>query len=139
MQSFALNKNSYRPKSSGIKVVSSGKRIITTSARIAANSIGSTGGNWVAVYLATITYGAIIVPILQDFRANDAIHIINHSESKLLFISDINWEGIELDQIPHVLATISLNDWHPITLKLNPKKINYDAINALFKKKYPDG
>ena len=44
MQSFALNKNSYRPKSSGIKVVSSGKRIITTSARIAANSIGSTGG-----------------------------------------------------------------------------------------------
>ena len=101
--------------------------------------MGKNNTNWVAVYLATVTYGAIIVPILQDFRANDAIHIINHSESKLLFISDINWEGIELDQIPHVLATISLNDWHPITLKLNPKKINYDAINELFKKKYPDG
>ena len=72
--------------------------------------MGKNNSNWVAVYLATITYGAIIVPILQDFKANDAIHIINHSGSKLLFISDINWEGIELDQIPKVLATISLND-----------------------------
>jgi len=101
--------------------------------------MGRNNSNWVTVYLATITYGAIIVPILQDFRANDAIHIINHSGSKLLFISDINWEGIELDQIPHVLASISLNDWHPITLSLDPKKINYDAIAALFKKKHPDG
>jgi len=101
--------------------------------------MGRNNSNWVTVYLATITYGAIIVPILQDFRANDAIHIINHSGSKLLFISDINWEGIELDQIPHVLASISLNDWHPITLSLDSKKINYDAIAALFKKKHPDG
>ncbi len=101
--------------------------------------MGRNNSNWVTVYLATITYGAIIVPILQDFRANDAIHIINHSGAKLLFISDINWEGIELDQIPHVLASISLNDWHPITLSLDPKKINYDAIAALFKKKHLDG
>lgn len=101
--------------------------------------MGRNNSNWVTVYLATITYGAIIVPILQDFRANDAIHIINHSGSKLLFISDINWEGIELDQIPRVLASISLNDWHPITLSLDSKKINYDAIAALFKKKHPDG
>ena len=101
--------------------------------------MGKNNSNWVAVYLATITYGAIIVPILQDFRANDAIHIINHSESKLLFISDINWEGIDLDQIPKVLAAVSLNDWHPISLALDPKKINYDAIAQKFKKKYPDG
>ena len=101
--------------------------------------MGRNNSNWIAVFLATVTYGAIIVPILQDFRANDAIHIINHSGSKLLFISDINWEGIELDQIPHVLATVSLNDWHPITLALNPKKINYDAIQQKFKEKHPNG
>ena len=101
--------------------------------------MGRNNSNWVAVYLATITYGAIIVPILQDFRANDAIHIINHSGSKLLFISDINWEGIELDQIPKVLASVSLNDWHPISLALDPKKINYEAIAQKFKEKYPDG
>ena len=101
--------------------------------------MGKNNSNWVAVYLATITYGAIIVPILQDFRANDAIHIINHSESKLVFISDINWEGIDLDQIPKVKAAISLNDWHPISLALDPKKINYEAVAQKFKEKHPDG
>ena len=54
--------------------------------------MGKNNSNWIAVYLATVTYGAVIVPILQDFRANDAIHIVNHSGSKLLFISDINWD-----------------------------------------------
>jgi len=101
--------------------------------------MGKNNTNWVAVYLATITYGAIIVPILQDFRANDAIHIINHSGAKLLFISDINWEGFDLDQIPHVLASVSLNDWHPFSLALNPKKLNYEAIAQKFKAKHPDG
>ena len=101
--------------------------------------MGKNNSNWVAVYLAAITYGAIIVPILQDFRANDAIHIINHSESKLLFISDINWEGIDLDQIPKIKAAVSLNDWHPISLALDPKKINYEAIANKFKEKHPDG
>ena len=101
--------------------------------------MGKNNSNWITVYLATITYGAVIVPILQDFRANDAIHIVNHSGAKLLFISDYNWEGIDLDQIPHVLAVVSLNDWHPISLALDPKKINYEAIAAKFKAKYPDG
>ncbi len=101
--------------------------------------MGKNNSNWVAVYLAAITYGAIIVPILQDFRPNDAIHIINHSESKLLFISDINWEGIDLDQIPNVLAAVSLNDWHPISLALDPKKINFESIAQKFKEKHPEG
>ena len=101
--------------------------------------MGKNNSNWVAVYLATVTYGAIIVPILQDFRANDAIHIINHSGAKLLFISDINWEGIDLDQIPHVLMSVSLNDWHAISMALDPEKFNYEAIAQLFKQKHPEG
>ncbi len=101
--------------------------------------MGKNNSNWIAVYLATVTYGAVIVPILQDFRANDAIHIVNHSGSKLLFISDINWEGIDLDQIPKVLAAVSLNDWHPISLALDPTKINYESIAQRFKQKHPDG
>ena len=57
----------------------------------------------------------------------------------MLFISDINWEGIELDQIPKVKAAISLNDWHPISLALDPKKINYEAVAQKFKEKHPEG
>ena len=101
--------------------------------------MGKNNSNWVAVYLAAITYGGIIVPILQDFRANDAIHIINHSGAKLLFISDINWEGFDLDQIPNVVAAVSLNDWHPISLALDPKKINLESIAEKYKAKHPDG
>ncbi len=101
--------------------------------------MGKNNSNWIAVYLAAVTYGAIIVPILQDFRANDAIHIVNHSGSKLLFISDINWEGMDLDQIPKVLAVVSLNDWHPISLAFDPKQLNYEAIAQKFKKKHPEG
>ena len=48
--------------------------------------IGRNNTRWCISYLATITYGATIVPILQDFNPNDIIHIINHSESKLLFL-----------------------------------------------------
>ena len=101
--------------------------------------MGKNNSNWVTVYLAAVTYGAIIVPILQDFKANDAIHIVNHSESKLLFISDINWEGIDLEQIPDVMAVISLNDWHPISLTLDPKRINIQTVNELFNSRYPNG
>lgn len=101
--------------------------------------MGRNNSNWVAVYLAAVTYGAIIVPILQDFHANDAIHIINHSGSKLLFISNLNWEGIDLDQIPAVKAVVSLNDWHPISLALDPKRINYERVTTLFKERYPEG
>ena len=77
--------------------------------------MGRNNSCWVATFLATITYGAIVVPILQDFKAADAIHIINHSDAKLLFISDNIWEGIDLEQIPNVKVVVSLNDWHPIS------------------------
>lgn len=101
--------------------------------------MGKNNSKWVATYLATVTYGAIIVPILQDFKANDAIHIINHSESKLLFISDSNWEGIDLDQIPDVLSVFSLTDWHPISVHIPAETITHDAIQRLFSERYPNG
>ena len=61
--------------------------------------VGRNNPRWCITYLATITYGAVIVPILQDFTAADIIHIINHSESRLLFLSTNFWDLIEEDQI----------------------------------------
>lgn len=102
--------------------------------------MGKNNSNWVVTYLATVTYGAIIVPVLQDFKANDAIHIINHSEAKLLFISDANWEGIEHDQIPAVMAVFSLADWHPISMHDDMiATITPDAIFGIFNSRYPNG
>ena len=102
--------------------------------------MGKNNANWVTTYLATITYGAVIVPILQDFKANDAIHIINHSESKLLFITDLIWEHIDVDQVPDLQAVISLNTMDLIVTGL-PKTQAVDkmTIEELFAEKYPNG
>ena len=102
--------------------------------------MGKNNANWVTTYLATITYGAVIVPILQDFKANDAIHIINHSESKLLFITDLIWEHIDVDQVPDLQAVISLNTMDLIVTGL-PKTQAVDkmTIEELFAEKYPQG
>jgi long-chain acyl-CoA synthetase len=102
--------------------------------------MGKNNSNWVTTYLATVTYGAVIVPILQDFKANDAIHIINHSESKLLFITDQIWENIDVEQVPDLQAVISLNTMDLIVAGL-PKKQAVDkmTIEEMFAEKYPNG
>lgn len=102
--------------------------------------MGKNNSNWVTTYLATVTYGAVIVPILQDFKANDAIHIINHSESKLLFITDQIWENIDVEQVPELQAVISLNTMDLIVAGL-PKTQAVDklTIEELFAEKYPNG
>ena len=102
--------------------------------------MGKNNSNWVTTYLATVTYGAVIVPILQDFKANDAIHIINHSESKMLFITDQIWENIDVEQVPDLQAVISLNTMDLIVAGL-PKKQAVDkmTIEEMFAEKYPNG
>ena len=73
--------------------------------------IGKDSARWCIAYMATITYGAIVVPILQDFRPNDVHHIINHSESVFLFVSDRIWETLEEDMIEDIRGVFSLEDF----------------------------
>ncbi len=76
--------------------------------------VGRNSTKWVMAYMATITYGAVVVPILQDFNANDIHHIVNHSEAALLFVSDFIWENLEEDKMPELRAVFSLNDYRCI-------------------------
>ena len=102
--------------------------------------IGRNNTRWCISYIATITYGAVIVPILQDFNPNDVINIINHSESKLLFLGDNFWDDIEGDQIPAIDAVFSLTDYHVIYEKSGDKLTNY-MKNMLqnYREAYPRG
>lgn len=79
--------------------------------------LGKCNTNWVKVFTATITYGAVIVPILPDFNAQDSRHIINHSDSVLLVVSERIWDNIELDALTNIRAAISIE-----TLKLLEEK-----------------
>lgn len=102
--------------------------------------IGRNNTRWCISYIATITYGAVIVPILQDFNPNDVINIVNHSESKLLFMGDNFWDDIEGDQIPNIDAVFSLTDYHVIYEKQGDKLTSYmKNIVSHYREAYPRG
>lgn len=73
--------------------------------------IGKNNANWCIAYMASVTYGAIIVPILQDFNPNDVHHIVNHSESIFLFTSDTIWETLEEEKLLNLRGVFSLTDF----------------------------
>lgn len=73
--------------------------------------VGRNTPQWAITFLATITYGAVIVPILQDFHPNDVMHIVNHSESKMLFLSDNQWENLEEEKMQNVRGVFSITDF----------------------------
>ena len=102
--------------------------------------IGKNTPSWVTVFIATITYGAVIVPILQDFNPNDAQHIINHSESKLLFASKSIWDTIDFDQLHNIKAALSLDDRKLLAEKPGEEvgKCLY-GLSRAFNRKYKSG
>lgn len=102
--------------------------------------IGRNNPRWCITYIATITYGAVIVPILQDFTPADIIHIINHSESRLLFLSDNFWDLIEEEQIRQIEAVFSLTDFH-VVYERDGKSLTKFQRDILknYRAKYPRG
>ena len=73
--------------------------------------IGRNNIRWCVTYIATITYGAVIVPILQDFNPADMMNIINHSESRMLFIGDNFMANLDPARMPALEAIFSLTDF----------------------------
>ncbi|MBO4721967.1 MAG: AMP-binding protein [Muribaculaceae bacterium] len=102
--------------------------------------IGKNTPSWVVVFLGTITYGAVIVPILQEFNPRDAQHIINHSEASLLYTSNAIWESFDFDNMRHIRAAISLDNGKLLAQKDEETiDVALDNIDALMKKAYPKG
>lgn len=102
--------------------------------------IGKDSAHWCIVYMAAITYGAIIVPILQDFSPNDVHHIINHSESVFLFVSDRIWDSLEEDMIEEVRGIFSLTDFRCLHQR-DGESIQklMKSLDAKMAEKYPNG
>lgn len=102
--------------------------------------IGKNSAYWAVTYLAIVTYGAIVVPILPDFHPNDIHHIVNHSDSVVLFTGDHIWENLDEKSMPNLRAIFSLTDYR-ILIEGNKEKIKniYDKLNALYDDFYPGG
>jgi len=73
--------------------------------------MGKNSSSWGIVYIGVVTYGAVIVPILPDFHSNDVHHIVNHSDSQLLFTNDNIWDELDETEMPDLKAICSLNDF----------------------------
>ncbi len=102
--------------------------------------IGKNNVNWVTIFMATVTYGAVIVPILAEFNPQDAQHIINHSEAVILFASDRVAEPLEMENMHNIRAIISLDTMKPIAEK-DGEKVSAALRNLTrrFKNAYPNG
>ena len=102
--------------------------------------IGRNTPRWCITYIAVITYGAVIVPILQDFNSNNIHHIINHSDSVLLFCSDNMWPAMEVENIVNVKAVFSLKDLSCIYEREGCDITGYQKnITVYFNERYPEG
>ena len=101
--------------------------------------MGRNNSHWVTTYLSAMTYGAILVPIMQDFTTDDALHILVHSESMVLFITDQIWEGLELDQMHKMKVVYSLTDLHILAVRNASERKEYAYAQAEFKKTFPNG
>ncbi|MBE6281950.1 MAG: long-chain fatty acid--CoA ligase [Bacteroides sp.] len=98
---------------------------------------GRNSSHWGVTFLATVTYGAVIVPILHEFKADNVHNIVNHSEAKLLFVGDIVWENLNENAMPNLEGIILMNDF--TLLVSRSEKLNYarEHLNELFGKKFP--
>lgn len=102
--------------------------------------VGNNTPEWAITFLATITYGAVIVPILQDFHPDDIAHIIEHSESKLLFIEDVYWNRLEEKNTSSLRAVFSLSDLRCMRQAQGEKlHLIMRQLPTLFKGRYPKG
>ena len=94
--------------------------------------------NWAVVFLSTMTYGAVPVPLLHEFKSANIHHLVNHSEAKVLFVDDVIWEGLSETEMPDLHAIIQVNNFKVLYAV---KQSIYDAkvhLNELFGKRYPE-
>lgn len=98
---------------------------------------GRNNAHWTVTYLAVITYGAVVVPILHEFKADQVHNIVNHSEARLLFVGDQIWENLNEAAMPHLEGIIELKDFGvPVS---RSEKLAYarDHLNEIFGHKFP--
>jgi long-chain acyl-CoA synthetase len=101
--------------------------------------IGKNSANWAIVYLSVVTYGAVIVPILPEFKTDDIHHIVNHSDSILFFTGDQAFQTLNPEQMPLLQAILSVTDFMPKFSRSNNWTEDCPNIDSLFQQKYPDG
>lgn len=93
--------------------------------------------NWGVIFLSALTYGAVPVPILHEFKPGNIHHIVNHSDSRILFAGDVVWEQLNETEMPGLEAVIQITDFSILYAKDPVVRETREHLNELFGRKYP--
>ncbi|NLX80012.1 MAG: long-chain fatty acid--CoA ligase [Proteiniphilum sp.] len=99
--------------------------------------IGKNHSSWSLVFLATFTYGAVIVPILHEFNSDSVLHIIEHSDSQCAFVNENIWSTLDQDRV--AIPTFSIPSFDLLKSKDNSHKNIKQNVDAKFDQRYPNG
>lgn len=94
--------------------------------------------NWTVSFLASMTYGAVPVPILHEFKPGNIHHLVNHSEARVLFVDPTVWEGLSETEMPQVQAIVRIDTFRLIYSAKEEITYAREHLNILFGEKYPE-
>jgi len=98
---------------------------------------GRNSSHWGVTFMATLTYGAVIVPILHEFKADNVHNIVNHSEAKLLFVGDVVWENLDEAAMPLLEGILLMTDFSVLVSRSEKLTYAREHLNEMFGKKFP--
>ena len=93
--------------------------------------------NWAVAFLSAMTYGAVPVPLLHEFKSSNIHHLVNHSEAKILFVDEVIWEGLSETEMPDLHAIIQVNTFKLLYARDEGIVEAREHLNELFGRKYP--
>lgn len=95
--------------------------------------------NWAVSFFSALTYGAVPVPLLHEFKPGNVHHLVNHSESKILFVDEIIWEGLEIGEMPDVQAVVQVNSFQLIYSREKDIDELAKGLAETFEARFPEG
>ena len=98
---------------------------------------GRNSAHWTVTFLAVITYGAVAVPILHEFKPDQIHNIVNHSEARALFAGDHIWENLNEEQMPLLEGIIEMKDFDVVVSRSEQLTYARNHLNEIFGKKFP--
>lgn len=100
---------------------------------------GKNQANWAVAFMSALTYGAVPVPILHEFKPGNVHHLVNHSESRVLFVDDQVWENLNEAEMPGLEAVVQINALKVLVARNSEVEYAKEHLMDLFSEKYPKG
>ena len=99
---------------------------------------GRNGSNWAIAFLSVLTYGAVAVPILHEFKPDNVHHLVNHSDARLLFVDSTIWNNLNPDSLPQIVGAVRLADFSLLFSRSRQLTDARANLNRLFGEQFPE-